>query len=102
MNKQWWIDRLREPSTYRGLIWLATALGVTLKPEVWEQITAVGMALAGLMGVLTSEAPKNVSIHLLPFTESSGQGRVAGPVSANADSDAASVAEIDHHARSET
>ena len=50
----WLISRFKEPSTYRGLVWLLTAFGVTLKPEVWEQITAVGMAVAGLIGVLTS------------------------------------------------
>ncbi len=47
----WLLERLREPSTYRGLVWLLTACGVTLRPEVWEQITAVGMAAAGMLGV---------------------------------------------------
>ena len=47
--------RLKEPSTWRGLVWLLTACGVTLRPEVWEQITAVGMAAAGLLGVLSRE-----------------------------------------------
>jgi len=55
MNLNWIIGRLREPSTWRGLIWLATACGVTLRPEVWEQITAVGMAGAGVLGVVLSE-----------------------------------------------
>ena len=51
----WLLARLREPSTYRGLVWLATACGVTLRPEVWEQVMTLGMALAGLIGVLTRD-----------------------------------------------
>lgn len=49
--KDWLIARLKEPSTYRGLVWVLTACGVTLAPDVWEQITAVGMAISGLLGV---------------------------------------------------
>ena len=52
----WLLERLREPSTYRGLVWLLTACGVTLRPEVWEQITAVGMAAAGMLGVAMSDS----------------------------------------------
>ena len=55
----WILDRLKEPTTWRGLVWVATACGVTLNPEIWQQITAVGMALAGLLGVLTKEKPAN-------------------------------------------
>lgn len=46
---------------------MLTACGVTLRPEVWEQITAVGMAAAGLLGVLTREATKTVKIELPPI-----------------------------------
>ncbi len=63
----WLIARLKEPSTWRGLVWMLTACGVTLRPEVWEQITAVGMAAAGLLGVLTLEATKTVKIELPPI-----------------------------------
>lgn len=63
----WLLNRLREPSTWRGLVWLATGFGVTLKPEVWEQVTAVGMALAGLIGVLTRDDPKTVQLQLPPI-----------------------------------
>lgn len=63
----WLLNRLREPSTWRGIIWLATAFGISLKPEVWEQIAAVGMALAGLVGVVTSEKSQTVAIQLPPI-----------------------------------
>jgi hypothetical protein len=73
----WMLARLREPSTWRGLVWLLTALGVSLHPDVWEQITAVGMAVAGLLGVLSREEPAQVNVHLPPIDL---QGRSAtGP-----------------------
>lgn len=90
MNKlDWFIARMKEPSSWRGAIWILTACGVTLKPEVWEQIMAVGMAAAGLLGVLTSEEPKTVNIVLPEPVEILGQGRVADPVMPNADSNPA-------------
>lgn len=59
-TKEWVVARLKEPSTWRGIVWLATTLGVSLKPEVWEQVVAVGMAVAGLIGILSSEPPKTL------------------------------------------
>lgn len=61
----WLVIRMREPSTWRGLVWLLTALGVSLRPEIWEQVTAVGMAVAGLLGILMAEsaAPAPESCH---------------------------------------
>lgn len=68
----WLLNRLREPSTWRGLVWLLTALGVSLSPEAWQYITTAGMALAGLVGVLSSEKAQRVQI-LLPPIELVGQ-----------------------------
>lgn len=84
----WLAARLREPSTWRGLIWLATACGVTLRPEVWEQITAVGMAVAGLIGVLTSEKPARVDVQLPPIelvAQSTSAGRAVDPADPGTD-----------------
>lgn len=64
---KWLAVRLTEGSTWRGIVWMLTACGVTLRPEVWEQITAVGMAAAGLLGVLTREATKTIKIELPPI-----------------------------------
>lgn len=44
-------QRAAEPSTWRGLIVLLTALGVALTPEQHEAVVALGLALAGLVGV---------------------------------------------------
>jgi len=49
------IAQFSQPSTWRGLVLLASSLGVAVKPEIAESIIAVGMAVAGLIGVLTSD-----------------------------------------------
>ena len=54
---KWLIARLCEPSTWRGLVWLATVAGLTLSPQQAEAIITAGMALAGLLGVLLPEKP---------------------------------------------
>lgn len=47
--------RLSEPSTFRGIFLLLTAAGVTLRPELQAAITAVGLALTGLVGVVVPD-----------------------------------------------
>lgn len=54
------LARLREPSTWRGIILLATALGVQLRPEVWDAIVVVGLALAGGVGALAPDQPERL------------------------------------------
>lgn len=50
--------RLKEASTYRGLMLILTGLGVAIRPEVGEAIAACGMAAAGLLGaILPDNAP---------------------------------------------
>lgn len=49
----WLIERAREPSTWRGLVLLATAAGVQIAPDVQEAIVTAGLAVAGLIGALT-------------------------------------------------
>lgn len=51
----WILQRLREPSTWRGLVWLATVAGLALSPQQAEAIVTAGMALAGLLGVFLPE-----------------------------------------------
>jgi len=63
----WLIARLQEPSTWRGLVWLLTALGVSLSPESWQYLTTAGMAVAGLIGCLTTEKAQHVQILLPPI-----------------------------------
>ena len=54
--KTYLIQRLREPSTWRGLVLLVTACGVPLNPELQEAIIATGLATAGLIGVVTQDS----------------------------------------------
>lgn len=53
--KEYILARLQEPSTWRGLLALATAAGVALSPEQVEAIITVGLGLIGLVGVFTSD-----------------------------------------------
>jgi hypothetical protein len=55
---KWICDRLHEPSSWRGLIWLATSAGLTLSPEMWDYIMIIGMAAAGLVGMITRDEEK--------------------------------------------
>jgi hypothetical protein len=47
--------RLAEPTTWRGLIFISSSVGLVLKPELQAAIIAAGMALAGLIGVLVPD-----------------------------------------------
>ncbi|MBF0127262.1 MAG: hypothetical protein HQM02_08635 [Magnetococcales bacterium] len=55
MSKKFWIDRLKEPSTWRGLAMLALGFGVSVAPESLEAIVAAGTGVAGLIGVVTQD-----------------------------------------------
>lgn len=46
------LARLSENSTWRGLILVATALGVKLDPELQNQILAAGLGLVGIINVI--------------------------------------------------
>lgn len=88
MSLNWIVNRLREPSTWRGLTWLLTAVGVSLSPDAWQYITTAGMALAGLIGVITREEPTRVEIQLPPI-ELVGQPGTVDRVADVADSGSA-------------
>lgn len=47
---QYFLNRLREASTWRGLVLVVTALGVQLTPDQVSTVVAVGLALSGLIG----------------------------------------------------
>lgn len=49
------LDRLQEPSTWRGIVLLATAAGAAYSPEDVESIVALGLAIAGAVGVMTRD-----------------------------------------------
>jgi hypothetical protein len=47
------LERGKEASTWRGLVALVTATGITLSPELTEALVAAGLAIIGILGVLT-------------------------------------------------
>ena len=55
---EWVIARLSENSTWRGIILLATSLGVKIEPDSATQIIAGGLALVGVINVIR-KAPSN-------------------------------------------
>lgn len=46
------LDYLSQNSTWRGIIAIATAAGVSLKPELQTAIISAGLGLIGLINVL--------------------------------------------------
>ena len=53
--KAYMIERMKEPSTWRGLVLLLTAIGVPVAPAMADAIVSVGLAIAGLIGVATPD-----------------------------------------------
>ena len=52
---KWIMDRLSERSTWLGITGFLTAAGVALEPEQVEAIATAGLAVAGLIAVVTKD-----------------------------------------------
>jgi len=50
------LERLTEPSTWRGLFALLTDIGLKLHPEMQEAILTTGLALIGMINVVRKES----------------------------------------------
>ena len=48
----WLFDRMKERSTWLGVVSFLTAAGIYLSPEVAEAIVAGGLALAGIVAAI--------------------------------------------------
>lgn len=53
--KAFLLARGKEASTWRGLVALLTAVGLTLSPEQGEAIVALGLSVIGALGVFTKD-----------------------------------------------
>ena len=53
--KSYLLARAKEPSTWRGAVMVATAMGVSISPDKQEAIVTIGLALAGIVGVVTAD-----------------------------------------------
>lgn len=51
----WITDRAKEKSTWLGITGILTAAGIAIAPDLQEAIISVGMAIAGLIAVITKE-----------------------------------------------
>lgn len=56
MLKLYVVNRAKEASTWRGVIMLLTAVGLKITPEMADAIISVGIAVAGLMGMLLPDS----------------------------------------------
>lgn len=72
----WLLNRLNEPSTWRGLVWLLTAFGLSIKPELAEAIITAGIAIAGLIGVVTKDKPDAPDSTQIPPIELHGRSEL--------------------------
>ena len=53
--KHYLIARLKEPSTYRGLLICLTSFGIIISPEQLEAITIIGLFLVGVLEATTPD-----------------------------------------------
>ncbi|MFW9603393.1 MAG: hypothetical protein ACMV0F_00385 [Trichlorobacter sp.] len=56
MLKLYVVNRAKEASTWRGVIMLLTAVGLKITPETADAIIGVGIAVAGLVGMLLPDS----------------------------------------------
>ena len=64
------VNRLREPSTWRGLSVLLSLCGVYFNPEQWQAITGFGAVVIGLIDVLKKDSSSPDS----KFNQNSNKG----------------------------
>jgi len=55
MNTDKILEILSKASTWKGIIGIATALGVVLSPELIEYIIATGVGLVGIINLVRTE-----------------------------------------------
>lgn len=55
------VNRLREPSSWRGILLLLTVAGIKLSPEQGEAILTGGLAIVGLVGAFLPDRVKRRS-----------------------------------------
>lgn len=53
--KTYLMDLLNQPSTWRGLVLIATVCGAVLSPDQREAIVNVGLLVVGLIGAAMSD-----------------------------------------------
>ena len=54
----WLSERIKEPSTWRGITLIGTALGVTISPEMIDTILTVGGSIYSLILLVKKDASR--------------------------------------------
>jgi hypothetical protein len=54
---QYLIDRLKEASTWRGLVLIATSCGAIISPEQADSIVATGLLITGAIAAFFADNP---------------------------------------------
>lgn len=52
---RWLLERLQEKTTWYGLTAIATSAGVSVDPALSKEVISTGVAVAGLISVITKE-----------------------------------------------
>ena len=58
----WLIARLKEPSSWRGLIVLASIVGYKLDPTLQEAIVTAGVSLIALVEIIRKEQAERATV----------------------------------------
>lgn len=53
--KSYFLARAKEPSTWRGLFLMLTAVGIPVAPQLAEAIVTAGLGVVGLIGVIAPD-----------------------------------------------
>lgn len=65
---------LKQPSTWKGIAWLFTLLGIGFSTEQWQVISGAGVAIVAVIEVFTDEDKRNLPpIELQSKSENSFQ-----------------------------
>ncbi len=51
----WMLERLKEPSTYMGIVAMLSAAGIFVDPQLTQNITAAGVGVTGVILFLLKE-----------------------------------------------
>jgi len=53
--KTYILERIKEASTWRGIILMLTAVGIPIAPVMADSIICAGLAIAGLIGTFSPD-----------------------------------------------
>lgn len=54
----WLLERLNEPSTWRGLIGLLTCSGIVISPDLSSSIVTLGLSAIAVIEIIRKERAK--------------------------------------------